>query len=200
MYIIRKFLVLLTLFAVPLAMLTISDASAFPPGEVPHVSCTTISIDPPSWIKVNFYGNIGDNDLDRTADYIGGDVHLATIDISDLMTALGDIPYTVTANGGWLGISPTVTGVLHCHDAPTTTTTTTEPPATTTTTATLVPAAVPPTTSPRPIVDIGAPAPRLALTELPHTGSSSRPLEAFGGALLLVGSGAIALTRNRRRP
>jgi hypothetical protein len=91
-------------------------SGAFPSGERPAISCDAVTIDPPSapYVKVTFWGAINGAPFQRTVQYGAPTPHIARADIRDLTARGGHLQVTVTANGGWLGISPTTTARLTC--------------------------------------------------------------------------------------
>src|SRR3982074_1257933 len=93
-------------------------AHAFPPGQQVKISCDQLSIDPPSvsWIKVRFYGTINGVPFSRTVSYGAPTPHIARVDMSALPSAAGPSHVTATANGGWLGVSPTKQVTISCAD------------------------------------------------------------------------------------
>lgn len=93
-----------------------AESRAFPPGQRPGISCDAVTIDPPtaSYIKVTFWGAINGASFRRTVQYGAPTPHIARADIRDLTARGGRLHVTVTANGGWLGISPTTTATLTC--------------------------------------------------------------------------------------
>lgn|SRR5437868_6573639 len=93
-----------------------AESGAFPPGQRPEISCDAVTIDPPSapYIKVTFSGAINGAPFRRTVQYGAPTPHIARADIRDLTARGGRLQVTVTANGGWLGISPTTTATLTC--------------------------------------------------------------------------------------
>ncbi len=207
---------LLALISVPVALVAfnVTAASAWdtgygPPPHAPAVTCTTISVDPPSvsYIKVTFTGTINDVPFTKTVSYGAPTPHIASADISDLTTALG--PLHIVAHATWTlgdGDSKTVDITITCHQASTTTTTTipktTTTSASTTTTSTApetttvvtegttVPPTVPPTTS----TTIALPP-----NELPNTGGPTGTIAFVGSCLVLAGTGLVVRARRNAR-
>lgn len=171
-------------------------AHSFPEGQVPKISCGSISIDPPSWIKVRFTGAVNGKPYDRTVFYAGGsNPHLAVADITDLTSATGPLHITSTATSPYLGTSPTSEVTITCHTPPTTTVAPMTSTTKTKTTATTAPASC---TEPRGCCLAQCGGKVSPAQELPKTGSSSLPFGAVGTGAVGVGAALLALARRRK--
>src|SRR5438552_1100360 len=182
----RGFLIVLGT-AAALIIAFASSAFAFgPPPGAPTVACDTISVDPPavSWIKVTFSGDINGVPFSRSVPYGAPVPHIATANISDLMTATE--PIHITAHATWTlgpGTSDVANVTLTCHTAPSVTTEGFT--ATATTSTTIAPATVT--------------LPTAAGPSLPFTGASTGPLAATGALAVLAGLAAVLGPKRRGR-
>jgi LPXTG-motif cell wall-anchored protein len=184
---------LLLALATPLSAATFSDG--------PTVTCSTISIDPPSgWIRVTFDGNVNGKNFEIVAPY-DGNVHLASADFSKVTLPSGVLVVSAVAHSDF-GYGPVTSDVvsvtLTCHQpVPTsvsTTSTSTSAPTTTTTVA------KPQTSTTAHAFQMGSPVKVMTpAPTLPRTGSSSETLVIFGFVVLLAGSVGVAHTRRRIR-
>jgi hypothetical protein len=98
--------------AVALAPAARADAAEWP--NTPSVSCDTIVIDPPTWIKVTFTGTVNGNPFELSAFYGGDGSHDAHINIADLTAAGGRMEIVVTATSKFLGTSHTARVTIDC--------------------------------------------------------------------------------------
>lgn len=164
--------------------------------------CGIISIDPPSFVKVTFYIHVNGVASFRTAFYDPA-THLASADISDLLTGHGELHIVAWAHGdfGKFGQHDSLTyqNTLVCHPDPTTTTTSST--TTSSTTSTTVRATTTTTVAPRIGTAITATTSTTTVPKaptLPMTGADNLGAGAFGLAVLVAGAALVARWGRRR--